>query len=372
MRSIRAEDYQDVPRRVAVMPKTYAAGSRTGRHFHPRAQLLYATVGLMMATAEDGTWVVPEGHALWIPPRLPHAVVMHGTVSMCSAYLAAEAVSGFPARAQVIEVSPLLAAALAALTGEPVLYDEDGRGGHLAALVLDEIERAPETRLTLPLPNDPRLRRVCIALIDSPSATFDLDAWAEHAGVSRRTLTRGFRDETGLSSDNGAPVLGWSGPWRSEPTDIRCARSQRRSATEVFKRCARAWRASSRLLQTPKRRTHPSPVDAGRACSCRIGQGGLRSTGRRAQCLPAEATAAMKAATAAIDTDTAPIDAPAAVDPAAIGPPAVDGPASVAVAAAAIVAAVVRPASAIGAPVEADAAAARRLGRPDADPPLFE
>ncbi|GJE41173.1 AraC family transcriptional regulator [Methylobacterium soli] len=211
MRSIRAEDYQDVPRQVAVMPKTFPAGSRTDRHFHPRAQLLYATAGLMMATAQDGTWVVPEGHALWIPPRLPHAVVMHGAVAMCSAYLAVEAVSGFPARAQVIEVSPLLAAALAALTQEPVLYDEAGRGGHLAALVLDEIERAPETPLTLPLPDDPRLRRICIGLIDHPASSADLDAWAEQVGVSRRTLTRGFRDETGLSF----------GQWRARARVVR-------------------------------------------------------------------------------------------------------------------------------------------------------
>ncbi|MER2268221.1 helix-turn-helix transcriptional regulator [Methylobacterium oxalidis] len=200
-RSIRAEDYQDVPRRVAVMPKHFAAGSRTDRHAHVRAQLLYATAGLMMATAEDGTWVVPEGHALWIPPRLPHAVTMHGAVSMCSAYLAPEAVRAFPARAQVIEVSPLLAAALSALTREPVLYDEAGRGGHLAALVLDEIGRAPETPLTLPLPGDPRLRRVCLGLIDDPASALDLDAWAARAGLSRRTLTRGFRRETGLSFD---------------------------------------------------------------------------------------------------------------------------------------------------------------------------
>jgi AraC-like DNA-binding protein len=211
MRSIRAEDYQDVPRRVAVMPKTFAAGSSTARHFHPRAQLLYATAGLMMATAQDGTWVVPEGHALWIPPRLPHSVAMHGDVAMCSAYLAAEAVSGCPARAQVIAVSPLLAAALAALTEEPVLYDEAGRGGHLAALVLDEIERAPETPVTLPWPDDARLRRVCLRLIEAPALAFDLDAWSDEVGVSRRTLTRGFRHETGLSL----------GQWRARARVVR-------------------------------------------------------------------------------------------------------------------------------------------------------
>uniref|UniRef100_UPI001E557310 helix-turn-helix domain-containing protein n=1 Tax=Methylobacterium sp. Leaf118 TaxID=2876562 RepID=UPI001E557310 len=211
MRSIRAEDYQEVPRAVAVMPKTFVAGSRTALHVHPRAQLLYATAGLMMATAQDGTWVVPEGHALWIPPGLPHAVAMHGAVAMCSAYLAVEAIADFPVRARVIEVSSLLAAALVALTREPVLYDETGRGGHLAALVLDEIRRASETRLTLPLPGDERLRKVCLGLIDDPAAGFDLDRWAEQAGLSRRTLTRGFRRETGLSF----------GQWRARARVVR-------------------------------------------------------------------------------------------------------------------------------------------------------
>ena len=211
MRSIRAEDYQDVPRAVAVMPKNYAASSRIAPHSHPRAQLLYATAGLMMATAEDGTWVVPEGHALWIPPRLTHAVAMHGAVAMCSAYLSVEAVRGFPTRARVIEVSALLAASLAALGAEPVLYDEAARGGHLAALVLDEIQRAPETKLTLPLPSDPRLRRVCLGLIEAPATAFDLDAWADRSGLSRRTLTRRFRRETGLTF----------GQWRARARVVR-------------------------------------------------------------------------------------------------------------------------------------------------------
>ncbi|MCJ2056590.1 helix-turn-helix transcriptional regulator [Methylobacterium sp. J-048] len=239
-RSTDAADYQDVPRAVAVMPKTYPAGMRLDRHFHPRAQLLYATQGLMMASAEDGTWVVPEGHALWIPPRLPHAVATHCAVAMCSAYLDPAAVSAFPDRCRVILVSPLLAAALAALGAEPVLYDEAGRGGHLAALVLDEIGRAPETPLTLPLPRDARLRRVCLGLIADPSATDDLDAWADRAGASRRTLTRGFRTETGLSF----------GDWRARARVIRAlaltaeGRPAGAVATAVGYRSAQALRTT--------------------------------------------------------------------------------------------------------------------------------
>lgn len=210
-RSTESADYQDVPRAVAVMPKQFSAASRTGRHSHPRAQLLYATSGLMMASAEDGNWVVPQGHALWIPPGLAHGVAMHGAVAMCSAYIAAAAVASVADHCRVIAVSGLLAAALTALAEEPVLYDEAGRAGHLAALILDEIGRAPETPLALPLPRDARLRRVCLGLIEDPAAEADLDAWAARAGASRRTLTRGFRAETGLSF----------GDWRARARVIR-------------------------------------------------------------------------------------------------------------------------------------------------------
>lgn len=210
MRS-ESEAYQTVPRVVAVMPKSYEAGASTGWHSHPRAQLLYATAGLTLVRAEDGTWVLPARHALWIPPGLSHEVRMHGAVSMCSAYIAPEAVGVLPTGCRVLEVSALLASALEALSAEPLLYDEAGRGGHLAALILDEIARAPETALTLPLPRDPRLRRICDALLKDPALDIDLDGWAEHAGASRRTLTRGFRAETGMSF----------GDWRSRLRVLR-------------------------------------------------------------------------------------------------------------------------------------------------------
>ncbi|SDN89936.1 AraC-type DNA-binding protein [Methylobacterium phyllostachyos] len=237
-RSTAAADYQTIPRPIAVVRKPWAAGSTTGLHHHIRAQLLYATAGLMSASAEDGAWVVPEGHALWIPACLPHATATHGPVALCTAYLDQGAVATFPETCRVIAVSPLLSAALVALAEEPVLYAEDSRGGHLAALVLDEIARAPATPLTLPLPRDPRLRRVCLGIIEDPALEDDLDAWADRAGASRRTLTRGFRAETGLSF----------GDWRARARVIRAlaltaeGRPPRAVAAAVGYRSAQALR----------------------------------------------------------------------------------------------------------------------------------
>ena len=199
MRSTNSGDYQDVPRPVAVMDKAFAEGSRTGAHSHKRAQLLTAASGLMTAATDHGAWVVPEGHALLIPPGVEHEVAMHGPVAMRSAYLAADAVPDWPAQCWVLKVSALLEAALAALADEPVVYDEAARGGHLAALILDEISRAPETPYAAPMPHDPRLRRLCETLVETPALDRDLDDWASEIGMSRRTLTRRFREETGLS-----------------------------------------------------------------------------------------------------------------------------------------------------------------------------
>jgi AraC-like DNA-binding protein len=199
LRSTIAGDYQDVARPVAVMAKDFAPGAATGWHSHPRAQLLHATAGLMMASTARGTWVVPVGHALLIPPGLEHNIDMHGPVAMRTAYLSPEAVAAPLECCRVLWVTALLRAALLALAEEPALYDATGRGGHLAAIVLDEIARAPDASYALPMPGDARLRRMCRALIDDPSLDRDIDAWAIEVGMSRRSLTRRFRDETGLS-----------------------------------------------------------------------------------------------------------------------------------------------------------------------------
>ena len=200
MRSIEPDDYQHIPRPVAVLARMYASGESTGRHTHLRGQLLYAIQGLMVATTEGGTWAVPIGHALLIPPGLPHDVTMHGRVAMRTAYLDQESFS--PALMQscrVIQVSPLLGAALCALADDPVLYDMQGRGPHLAAIVLHEVIHAPKTPFALPLPVNVRLRKLCQTLIDKPSLSRSIDAWADEIGMSRRTFTRRFRDEIGLS-----------------------------------------------------------------------------------------------------------------------------------------------------------------------------
>jgi AraC-like DNA-binding protein len=193
-----APHYPEVPRTVVAVAKEFAAGTSTGAHSHRRAQLIFAIHGTMVATTEVGAWLVPTGSALWIPPGVVHNVKMLGAVSMRTAYLSCSRRCGMPAGCRLVRVPPLLQESLIALSAEPADYDEVGRGGHLAALILDEISRAPVQQLALALPTDRRLRILARRLIENPGSDLDIDGWAMTIGVSRRTLTRLFRTQTGL------------------------------------------------------------------------------------------------------------------------------------------------------------------------------
>ena len=73
------------------------------------------------------------------------------------------------------------------------------RRERLPAVLLDEIATAERDALDLPLPRNPRLVRLVRALMDDPAERRPLDALARDAALSRRSLTRLFRQETGLS-----------------------------------------------------------------------------------------------------------------------------------------------------------------------------
>ena len=55
--------------RWSAMRRTMIAGHETGLHRHPRAQLLFATAGVMRVTTEAALFTVPPGTGLWVPAR---------------------------------------------------------------------------------------------------------------------------------------------------------------------------------------------------------------------------------------------------------------------------------------------------------------
>src|SRR3954468_13671701 len=175
------EDAVDRP--LAGFVRDYADGEGIPRHTHERAQLLYATAGVMRITTDAAAFVVPPGRALWLPGGVAHVTAMQGEVAMRALFLRADAAAAGPAHVAVLAVSPLLRELVLAACAEPLEWDEAGRGGHLAALILDEIARAQALPLGVAAPRDPRLLRLAAALRADPARDAGMEAWAAECGA---------------------------------------------------------------------------------------------------------------------------------------------------------------------------------------------
>lgn len=198
-RSTRGADYQDVPRPVAALADEYPPGYHDARHRHQRAQLIYASVGAMLVITDQASFVCPPQRAVWVPGGIDHESYMRGHVSCRTLYVTNDARADLPTSCRVIEVSDLLRELIIEACRMPIEYDVDGRDGRVMSLILDEITSTHATPLQVPMPRADRLVRICTAILRDPAQNDDIDEWAHGAGMGRRTFTRLFRKETGVS-----------------------------------------------------------------------------------------------------------------------------------------------------------------------------
>src|SRR4051812_23097590 len=153
----------------------------------------------MRVGTASALFIVPPGTGLWMPAHTPHVTRMPQGLAMRALFLREDAARAGPDAVTVVAVSPLLRELILAACGQPVTWDEDGPAHHLVALALHEIGRAATRDISVPACRDPRLVRVTEALLVDPADPRSLDAFADMAGASARTLARLFRRDTGMS-----------------------------------------------------------------------------------------------------------------------------------------------------------------------------
>jgi AraC-like DNA-binding protein/quercetin dioxygenase-like cupin family protein len=181
---------------IRVRARPMPAGERIALHIHPWAQLAYASRGVMRLAVEDSTWMVPPSRAIWVPPRVPHEVVIIEDAYHRTLYIDESVIPAGLDTCRVIDVSGLLREVIAALDTNDL---SPSRERVLGTLALDEITRSQPLPLSVPMPTEKRLRTLCEALLADPGNTDPLDYWAESVGASTRTIARLFRQELGMS-----------------------------------------------------------------------------------------------------------------------------------------------------------------------------
>ena len=187
----------------STMPVTgratdYPAGYVIGRHSHRKSQLIYAVHGVMVVASAAGQWVVPPTRAIWMPAGIVHWIRCVGELHMRSIYIRPD-VAALPTDCVTVSVSPLLRELIQAATIIAKTYTADSRDGRLMRLLIDEIAVLPRLPLHLPQVVDPRLQRICSAIVDAPDDASTLDQWAHRLGANSKTIQRLFARETGMT-----------------------------------------------------------------------------------------------------------------------------------------------------------------------------
>ena len=199
MRDVDPSEHEGTPRPIVAIGNDYPPAFELAPHRHQRAQLLYASQGVVSVSTPQGAWAAPPERAVWIPPGVEHAVKMVGAVSTRSVLITAGACPERGDCCEVLAVSPLLRRLLIESVDLPIEYDLEGRDGLLMALLAREIALAPTVPLAVPFPRSPALAARCHAFLAAPDASATIDDWAAALGQGRRAFTRAFRRETGMS-----------------------------------------------------------------------------------------------------------------------------------------------------------------------------
>lgn len=218
----RFSDPQNImktPRPIVGMAKEFPSGHLIEFHQHIRSQLLYASSGVMTVRTEVGIWVVPPLRAVWIPARTQHQIKASGNLSMRTLYIEEDFCLGAPKQCCVVAVSPLFRELILHVVKMPSLYQPNSPEDRIIAVILDQIQDMDVTPLSLAIPKDQRIKEIFLKLSENPGDKRTLEDWGELVGATRRTLTRIFQSEIGMSF----------GQWRQQ---IRILESLRRLAID--------------------------------------------------------------------------------------------------------------------------------------------
>lgn len=174
------------------------SGYHIARHYHPQAQLIFASSGVMRIATPDGIRVISPVRAVWVPAGVEHEVRVSSAVELRTLLIDPSIDARLPSKCCVIDVSALLRELIVRVSDLGAAIGESHMVEHLLTLILAEIHSCASP-VRLPMPADPRLVRVCRSILDHPSDKRTCAQWGLIVGASARTLERRFFAETGIS-----------------------------------------------------------------------------------------------------------------------------------------------------------------------------
>jgi AraC-like DNA-binding protein len=221
-------------------------GSRMARHQHPGHQLIYVSTGVLVAQTPAGSWVASRDRAIWLPAETWHEHRAYGTAVIHTVGFDASNPPLDPCGPAIVAVTGLLRELLIALTDPGTPPPETDR---IRAVLCDRLRRTSQAPVSLPAAEDPRLSCACAITLEHLETPQPLSALADAARTTERTLSRLFREETGMSYPQ----------WRARARAIHAMilLAQGETVTDTGSLCG--WSTTSAFIDSFRRVTGQTP-----------------------------------------------------------------------------------------------------------------
>ena len=184
---------------VVAYGRELAKGEVLPFHQHQRAQFVYASSGVMSVTTCTSSYIVPSQRAVWMPDHTEHQIEALSDVAMRTLYIDTDIHASLPNHTCILQVSPLLRELIITAVSEGSEYETGTPQSRIMSVILDQIGTLPLVSLALPMPQDERLIKITKGILQNPANQRDLKSWANQVGASKRTLSRLFNAEVGMS-----------------------------------------------------------------------------------------------------------------------------------------------------------------------------
>lgn len=191
-------DNEDLLRPVIAVAHDRSNTFQAPAHHHFRAQLVYASDGVMRVSTNSATWVVPPQQAVWVPPGVTHAVINESAVAFRTLYIHPQVAVNLPESCCVVAVSTLLRELILSIVTMSMKKFTPDLQEKIVSVILELLRVLEPEPMQLPLPQDRRLRVITDKLMDDPSDRRSLREWAGLVGASQSTVERLFKRELGM------------------------------------------------------------------------------------------------------------------------------------------------------------------------------
>ena len=190
---------ENLPQPVVAYGRELMEGQVLPFHHHHRAQLVYASRGVMTVITSSASYVVPPQRAVWMPTKVEHRIEARSDVAMRTLYIDPLTIETLPEEVCILHVTPLLRELIVTAVEAGPVYQLDSPQSRIMSVILDQISSLPVMSLALPMPTDKRLIRIAKSLMNDPSNQRNLEEWSFEVGASKRTIGRLFTAQTGMS-----------------------------------------------------------------------------------------------------------------------------------------------------------------------------